>query len=397
MPAGPHDDVPSTPRALLSLAQAMLDTASLTRVVPDRVRVAPVGPLPPGGLPTLQRTLARVTDALELPGVDVVSDTDGLSAVELAMSGRLGLDRGGLDIDAGQLGDVVRQARAAFPGPPVVVLSHDGVPLRCWAAGPEDRPAVAIVSACGMPVGMTAGWMAALSSSYRVVTWESRGLFAADDGTGIGELGGWSLDVQAGDLLAVLDGFGIPWAHALGLCGGAAIALAAAARSNRITSMSLWHGDYELRGEAPKTAHQQDVESLLAMVSRGQRQAAGMYRLMRRPATLEGLPQGIAHYLIHPYATPELIYRYGLLNGAIMSADCRPLLTTAQPTLVVTSETDTTAHPAGSKLVAARLPRAELRTMASGDHLTAFDAGTDLIDLARAFLRSVTAPDWGDT
>ncbi|MFF5985043.1 alpha/beta fold hydrolase [Streptomyces olindensis] len=383
--------------ALLSLARALLDTASLTRVVPDRMRVAPVEPLPAGDLRALHGALARVSDALRLPGLDVVPDTGGLSAVELCVSRRLGLDRHSLDGCAGRLENAVEPARAGFPGPAVVVPSYDGVPLRCWARGPVNRPAVAIVNACGMPAGMTAAWVAALSSSYRVVTWESRGLFAADDGTGLGNLGGWSLDVQASDLLAVLDGFGIRRAHALGLCGGAAVALAAAAGSDRITSLSLWHGDYELHGEAPKTAHQQDVAALLAMVARGRRQATEMYRLMRRPATLDGLRPDLAHYLIHPYATPELLYRYGLLNGAIMSADCRRFLVAGQPALVVTSETDTTAHPAGSKFVAARLPRAELRTMPDGDHLTAFDAGPALVALARDFLRGVTAPDRRDT
>ncbi|EST35553.1 alpha/beta fold hydrolase [Streptomyces roseochromogenus] len=244
-----------------------------------------------------------------------------------------------------------------------------------------------------MPVGLVARWLGALAAEYRVVTWESRGLFAAADGTGLGDLAGHTLDAQSEDVLAVLDGFGIAEAHALGLCGGAVVALAAAARSDRITSLSLWHGDYELGGEAPKTTHQRDVESLLTMVSRGRAQAAAMHRLMSRPSTLEALRPDIAHYLIHPYATPELLYRYGLLNGAIMSADCRGLLDAPQPALVVTSDRDTTAHPAGSKFVAARLPRAELRTMPDGDHLTAFDGGGELVALAREFLHSVTVPE----
>jgi 3-oxoadipate enol-lactonase len=371
--------VPET-GSLSTLARALLDTASLIRVVPERVKVA-------------QAVLQRVTGALGLPEVEIVPEPGRLSAVELAVSRRLALRPHGRTADQDQLEDVARRALTAFPGRPVVVSAYDGSPLRCWAAGPEDAPAVAVVSACGMPVGLVANWMSALSSSYRVVTWESRGLFPGDDGSGLGDLAGHSLHVQSDDLLAVLEGFGIPRAHAMGLCGGAAIALAAAARSDRITSMSLWHGDYELGSDAPKTAHQRDVESLLTMVSRDRRQAAGMHRLMSRPSTLEALRQDIAHYLIHPYATPELLYRYGLLNGAIMTTDCRPLLTAEQPTLVVTSRKDSTAHPAGSEFVAAHLPQARLRTLPEGDHLTAFDAGDELVDLAREFLHAATTED----
>jgi pimeloyl-ACP methyl ester carboxylesterase len=381
---------------LLSLAQALLDTASVTRATPGPVRVAPAVELPPDAMTVLRELVTRMADALRVPRLDVVPGTDGLSAVELAVSRRLRLDRGSLEMDADRLADAAGQALAAFPGRPVVVPSHDGVPLRCWLAGPEGRPAVAIVSACGMPAGLAARWMKALSSSYRVVTWESRGLFAADDGSGLYDLGGHSLADQAGDLLAVLDGLGVAEAHALGLCGGAAITLAAAARSDRITSMSLWHGDYDLGGSAPKTPHQQDVQAMLAMASRGREQAAGLHRLMRHPATADRLRQDIAHYLIHPYATPETLYRYGLLNGMIMTTDCRPFLAVRKPALVISSAADKTAHPAGSEFIARHLPEAELRMLPSGDHLTAFDAGQELVDLASDFLGGIASPDRTD-
>ncbi|MEV0253576.1 alpha/beta hydrolase [Streptomyces sp. NPDC050732] len=375
-----------------ALARALLDTASIIRAVPGPMRVAPTEPVATGHLPPAQDLLDRLTTALGLPGLDLVEAPDRLTAVELAVSRRLALRPPGA-VAEDEVRQAARAALAAFPGPAVVVPARDGTPLRCWVAGPRDAPAVALVSACGMPVGLAAKWLSALSAEHRVVTWESRNLFAADDGTGLGEAGGHTLDAQSADVLDVLDGFGIAHAHALGLCGGAVIALAAAARSDRITSLSLWHGDYELGGDAPKTAHQQDIEALLAMVSRGRTQAAAMHRMMSRPSTLDTLRPDIAHHLIHPYATPDLLHRYGLLNGALMTADCRGLLDAPQPTLVVTSHRDTTAHPAGSAYVARRLPRAELRTLPHGDHLTAFDAAGELVALARDFLHTVTVPD----
>lgn len=393
-PARPAPD--GSPAAL---AHALLDTASLTRTLPDRARVTPAEPIRPERLPEAQELIDRVSHALGVPGVTVLPAPDRPTAVDLAIGRRLALRAPGPSATAGAYAaeHAARAALTAFPGPATLLPARDGTPLRCWAAGPEDAPAVAIVSACGMPVGLAVRWLAALSTEYRVVTWESRGLFVpADDGAGggggLGAPPDHGLDAQSDDLLAVLDGFGIAHAHALGLCGGAVLALAAA-RSERVTSLSLWHGDYELGDEAPKTAHQHDVAALLAMVGRGLPQATAMHRLMSRPSALEALRPDIAHYLIHPYATPELLHRYGLLNGAIMTADCRRLLDAPQPTLVVTSDRDTTAHPAGSKAVARRLPRADLRVLPEGDHLTAFDAGDELVALAREFLRSVTVPE----
>jgi hypothetical protein len=64
---------------------------------------------------------------------------------------------------------------------------------------------------------------------------------------------------------------------------------------------------------------------------------------------------------------------------------------------VVSSPKDTTAHPAGSEYVATRLSRADLRMLPEGDHLSAFDAGPELVRLAEEFLHDVTAPHRKDT
>lgn len=393
-----------------ALAHALLDTASILRAGTGRFRVAPASPVSPARLPVLRSGLDRLARALGLPGPELVATPEGLTAAELAVGRRLAVgsashpgnvgdaeDPAGPDLDDAAVAEAAHRARTAFPGPPVVLPARDGALLRCWAAGPPDAPAVAVVGACGMPVGLTVNWLAALSSRYRVVTWESRGLFATGEGAGPGSPVDHSVEAQSEDLLAVLDGFGIGRAHALGLCGGAVVALAAAARSERIDSLSLWHGDWELGDAAPKTTHQRDMESLLAMVARGPEQAAGMHLLLSRPSTLDGLRPDLAHYLIHPYTTPELLYRYGQLNGTLMTTDCRTLLTARQPTLVVTSDQDTTAHPAGSLYVARHLPSAELRTLPAGDHLGAFDARPHLVALAEEFLHSVTDHPRKDT
>ncbi|MFF1696436.1 alpha/beta fold hydrolase [Streptomyces sp. NPDC058257] len=394
----------STDAALLhELAAALLDLEPLLGTVSERLRVTPPPELGPGSVQALQTALDALAARLRVPALTIVAPCDELWSVELAVSRRLARALGTVPpetvvrADALAVDDAVRILHAAPPGRPVPLLAHDGTPLRGYSADGADAPTVVMVMACGMPVGLAVPWLRALSGTCRVVTWESRGMFAAGDGPGLPALNGHDLAAQAADVLAVLDGFGIGEAHVMGLCGGAAIALAAAAVSPRVTSLSLWHGDYELGGDAPKTTHQHDIGGLLAMAGRSPRHAEGLHRMMRGPRTLDALRPDVAHHLLHPYASPELMYRYGLLNGVIMGTDCRPLLKEVrQPTLVVSSEQDTTAHPEGSVQVAARLPCATLRMMPHGDHLTAFGAEPGLVRLLSDFildLRETTERD----
>jgi 3-oxoadipate enol-lactonase len=177
---------------------------------------------------------------------------------------------------------------------------------------------------------------------------------------------GYDVAAQAGDLSAMLDACHVDAAHVVALCGGAAVALAADV--TRVRSLSLWHGDYELGPDIPKTSHQRDVQTLMLMAGRHRNRAAGLQALLSRPTALENLRADLAHLLIYPYAGPELLYRYGRLNGAIMTTDCRPLLAGVQvPTLVVSSRADTTAHPEGSVFVAAHIAGAKLELLPTGD------------------------------
>lgn len=58
MPAGTAAGAVPETGSLDALARALLDTASLTRVVPEPVRVAPAGPFP-GGTPSARRSEER--------------------------------------------------------------------------------------------------------------------------------------------------------------------------------------------------------------------------------------------------------------------------------------------------------------------------------------------------
>jgi 3-oxoadipate enol-lactonase len=406
------DEDPAT--ALVQLASALVEIGPLSAALDSTPRVAPLRPGTerPADLAAVQTLIDRLAGELGTRAPRVVADPSDLLAAELAISNRLGLaallDR---SVSFGGASDAlvaatVRQARRGRPAV-TVAAAPDGSTLRCYDVGPPEGPVVVLVSACGMPVGLLRRWMIGLGDRFRVLTWESRGMFPAPEATagwaGNQTTAGWAgnqtLDedfdrreydvlTQAGDLHAVLDTFDVEAAHVVGLCGGAAVALAAG--SARVRSLSLWHGDYELGPEAPKTRHQQDVQSLMLMAGRQRKRAASLHALLRRPATLENLRADLAHELIYPYASAELLYRYGRLNGAIMTTDCRPLLAgITLPTLVVSSMVDTTAHPEGSIVVASRIPDARLELLPRGDHLAAFDAAPELIELARAFIDQV--------
>jgi pimeloyl-ACP methyl ester carboxylesterase len=96
----------------------------------------------------------------------------------------------------------------------------------------------------------------------------------------------------------------------------------------------------------------------------------------------------VAHLVLYPYASAELLYRYCRLNLEITGADVEPYLAKVEPrTLVVTSHDDDIAHPEGSKRVADGLPHGQLRVEPHGDHISLFTADDSLLRVAEDFMR----------
>jgi 3-oxoadipate enol-lactonase len=266
-----------------------------------------------------------------------------------------------------------------------------GTAVRSYAAGRPGRPGVVLASACGMPAELCRPWLRFLGAGYHAVTWETRGRFGdLDSPAGFDALGS-DVDTQAADLVAVMDRHGIGRAHVMGLCGGAVIALSAAARyPDRISSLSLWHGDFSgTRG--PTTDHQDNLKALLAMAATSRADAAAINDALAQ-TTLGAVPAHVADLVAYPYRTAELFYRYCVLTGATMHTDVDGVLPLVrQRTLVVTSEDDRTAHPGGSHLVAARLPAAVLQVEPHGDHISVFDASARLQRVLTDFIRDAEA------
>lgn len=271
------------------------------------------------------------------------------------------------------------------------VTGAGGVPLRVVSAGDPGRRAVLIASACGMPAELCEAWMRVLARDHHVVTWETRGLSGGSDGGCANaedfDAMGHQIADQVGDLVMILDHYQLRSVHVMGLCDGAVLALRTAAlHPDRVASLSLWHGDYELGPGTPKSSHQRNLRALIEIAAESRQSAAMVHGVLPQNATA-GLPPDIAALVLRPYRDVETFYRYSRLSGALMSQDIRDTFTRVDvPTLVVTSEDDHTTHPAGSRAVAAALTLSRLHVEPHGDHISVFSAGDALTRVATRFL-----------
>jgi 3-oxoadipate enol-lactonase len=272
---------------------------------------------------------------------------------------------------------------------PLSVVSADGAIIRAYAAGVRwpGRPAVVLASACGMPVGLSEPWLRCLAASHLVLTWESRGLFGQV--TNFDDLA-CDAAAQAADLFEVMAAYGVQTAHVMGFCTGAVIALAAAgAEPGRVSSLSLWHGTYELGTSLPKTPHQRDMHELMSFAATGEA-AAGLLHDALCQAMLRTHSDKRSPISLYPYATSQLLYRYCRVNGSVAATDLSDLIGVVdQPVLVVSSETDDTTHPQGSVLIAEMLKNARLHMEPTGNHLSLFQPSPQLQAVARDFLAEV--------
>jgi 3-oxoadipate enol-lactonase len=381
------------------IARGVLAVRPLADALKQPIRVLPMNEgglsLPSGHASRMEAVINDVAVRIGAPRFQVVSNAGDQSVFESVISNRLALGHdvivdGDFGCDPGEFGELVAEAvgedfDAQFSR--AQVRSFDGAMLRSYSAGAPRHRAVVLVAACGMPAKLCERWMRFLGENHFVITWESRLLFeylTADQE--------WAYDVDAhvADLFAVMDHYGVQHAHLMGLCGGAVVAIAAAAkRRDRVRSLSLWHGDYELGPACPKTRHQKDLQELMAVVASSQSQAEYIHHVFSHNMP-KNLRKDLAHIVLYPYANAQLLHRYGKSNGNIMQTNVSSLLSqVAQPSLVVTSEDDNTAHPAGSWFIAERLPNARLQVERHGDHLSLFDARSQVTEAASRFLETV--------
>jgi pimeloyl-ACP methyl ester carboxylesterase len=265
----------------------------------------------------------------------------------------------------------------------------DGSVLTAVAAGPANADCVLISPPCGLSYRLSLPWLQALRDRYRCVITQSRGTSERIERPDDFDRRGFSLQHQVTDLLAVMTELASGDVHLMGLCGGSAVAMSAAAqRPDRIRSLSLWHADLELGGEAVQTDHQVNLRALVDLAGESRDTAAWLReKLISGPMT--GVPERLGPLVVRPYATAELFYRYAKLTAATVHWDCRPTAARLhQPGLIVTSGDDRTTHPDGSRRLAEIMPAARLVVAEHGNHLDAFCATDEQVGCLRSFLAS---------
>lgn len=259
-----------------------------------------------------------------------------------------------------------------------LVDAGGGVRLSAVRAGQAiDGFPVLLMGAPGMPLEMVASWLRGLGARRQVASWETRGMFGPD-WEQVAEL---EVEHQVADAVVMLDAAGWPQAHLVGICGGAVLALACAARHpQRVRSLTLWFGDFDLGDAAPKTEHQRNLQALMQMVV-SRRVSAQALRDVLVASMVKMSDPDLAPLAMYPFANAALLEQYCNMNYPIMSTDCRPYLSAVgAPCLVGYGPDDQTTHPDGSRAVAESLG-AQLAPVPKRNHLDSMRAYPD--DVAR--------------
>jgi len=362
------------------------------------------GPLPEQASPSVRATERAINAAFARIGVRAVQYLHGgeaqLSSFEFFISRKIcqALDYRYDHFDdaeeAKAFGRLLKHFDFSGAVPEVETLhltTRDNVSLSVHASTDRERPAIVLALPCGMPFDLCRDWFNALSERFFVVTWETRGLFgscAAFDQVAV------DTEAQVADLISVMNHYQLSTAHLMGICGGAVIALsAAAAHGDRVNSLSLWHGDYNLGDNDLRTAHQQNFEWLMEAAAYDRHEARDLQAMFLDQATLATTPEPIAHVVLYPYVNPELFYRYARLNDALNKTELASRLANiAVPTLVVAGDADETTHIGGSRYIAASIDDAVLHVEQDGSHLAFFASTQYSKQTAFRFLEATLQP-----
>lgn len=259
------------------------------------------------------------------------------------------------------------------------IMLSDGVPVDAYCCtGSGKRQAILIVTAFGMPVDFWLKFINLAGKTYDIYTWETRYLPCNSplEGTDI------SPNRHVRDAVEILDHFGIERAHVLGWCTGAKLALKMARRhSERVCSLTLLSGGYNIDGPGLKTPYENRLTDTLLEVTGGLDVAELYYDLIyngdssdeesdqRTRSILHATNADYVQYTSLPFRSPENIYRYArLISSFYEDRDIGWLKEIKSPTLLITSKDDINTHPAASRYVANNIDGAICIEIDEGDH-----------------------------
>jgi pimeloyl-ACP methyl ester carboxylesterase len=261
-----------------------------------------------------------------------------------------------------------------------------------FTKGKPAKEAVILIPPCALPARFFQPWLEAFGKHYYTLILENPFLFR-----------NWkSLSEPSSDILfelnyikAVLEREGISSAHIIGICGGAPIALAAAAHfSQTVASVIICHGDLNFGQKTPRTPFQDQFYALLSDSARSVVRAEEVYSLFLDPSLLFGIPDTMGPFILYPYADFRLFQRYAKLNSAIMAFDStRVAEKLIQPLMIVTSPNDKMAHPGASYLLHEKVKRSTVWQHKINNHHDSLLGSSELFSAISKFIETENNSD----
>lgn len=261
--------------------------------------------------------------------------------------------------------------------------------LTVYEVGEPSSVAVVLAPPCGVPAVALRPWMQRLGGKYLTLTWESDLMFSQDPLPALAGDPVLAICDEITDLIAAYD---LTHVHLIGICGGAASSLLAAAQiPAHIASLSICHGDIKVADESPRTPFQEQFEGMLYDAQQSVEQAISIYETLLDPGFALSIPARLGPFVLYPYTRFSLFQRYALINCALMNFDALPIADQITcPVLLLTSQNDRMAHPEPSRRLASVLSQGTLLERAKGDHLDVLLEDQELLNSVSDFIESVS-------
>lgn len=248
-----------------------------------------------------------------------------------------------------------------------VAQRPDGAAIAWSTDGPEDGPPVLLVMGLAYPAAMWFRLIPALAERYRVIRVDNRGAGLTGDVVGAP----YTVPVMAQDCLAVLDAAGVDAAQVIGISMGGLIAQEIAVLApERVTSLCLM-------ATHPGIAQAVLNPEALALVT------SGRADMTPREAAEASVPFNYAPGTSREVIEEDWAVRFPLacslagytaqVQGTIPWSRHDDLPGLTVPTLVVHGELDALVLPENGRIIADRIPGAELVTVPAANHLLMSD------------------------
>jgi pimeloyl-ACP methyl ester carboxylesterase len=220
-----------------------------------------------------------------------------------------------------------------------------------------------------------------LAPKYRLIIFDNRGVGRSDIPPGP-----YSIGTMAEDAMAVLDAAGISKpALLLGASMGGMIAQEMALRYQsrfRALMLACTTCDPLYRGAWPKWQHSPGFWRWLRL--KGEARERALVRLLYSDTTpLEKIEEDIQ---VRATRQPPMRVVLNQLAGILAWSSYRRLPNLGIPTLVAHGERDHMLPPANGRMVAARIPNAELALLPNAGHMLLTDQPENAVEILERFL-----------